>query len=388
MKKHLIALAVAALASQAHADVEVAAGLKLFGVLDQGFMRQSVSSASSTVRAYSNTGFFAASATSRFGVKGERDLSNGVKAVVQFEQELAPDDSALMPQKNRGTFVGIESADAGALKLGTQETPAYVMFTSDVNGRVEYKPQVWRFLAGSDTQDRANNAVKYTSPKFGPVTVDLMRGYGETNVGNTSGTPQTNEFKSLGVNFSQGPIQAKVIVDSTSNTALAYALPGEINKGVLSYTSGATSNVTTQNKTTMIDKSPTDPLVRQFISLSYDLGIAKLNYIMGNASTTGKGEVKTNTIGVRVPFDQVTFTMSHGTGNYNNTATGSTTVAGSFSDTTLGLYYSFDKATSAYLLTSVGKNTPSVSTGAGTTALDAGYTGESNTTTLGLRYNY
>lgn len=385
MKKHLIALAVVALTSQAHADVEVAAGLKLFGVLDQGFMRQSVSSASSTVRAYSNTGFFAASATSRFGVKGERDLSNGVKAVVQFEQELAPDDSALMPQKNRGTFVGIESADAGALKLGTQETPAYVMFTSDVNGRVEYKPQVWRFLAGSPTQDRANNAVKYTSPKFGPVTVDLMRGYGETNVGTGVTTVQTSEFKSLGVNFSQGPVQAKVIVDTTSNTALAYTLPGEINVGVLNTT---TSGTTTPNKTTMIDKSPTDPLVRQFISLSYDMGIAKLNYIMGNANTTGKGEVKTNTIGVRVPFDQVTFAMSHGTGSYNNTATGSTTVAGSFSDTTLGLYYSFDKATSAYLLTSVGKNTPSVSTGSGTAALDAGYTGESNTTTLGLRYNY
>ena len=388
MKKHLIALAVVSLASHAHADVEVAAGLKLFGVLDQGFMRQSVTSASSTARAYSNTGFFAASATSRFGVKGERDLSNGVKAVVQFEQELAPDDSTLMPSKNRGTFVGIESADAGALKLGTQETPAYVMFTSDVNGRVEYKPQVWRFLAGSDTQDRANNAVKYTSPKFGPVTVDLMRGYGETNVGNTSGTPQTNEFKSLGVNFSQGPVQAKVIVDSTSNTALAYALPGEINKGVLSYTSGATSNATTQNKTTMIAASSSDPLTRQLISLTYDMGIAKLNYIMGNASTAGKGEVKTNTVGVRVPFDQVTFAMSHGTGSYNNSATGTTTVAGSFSDTTLGLYYSFDKATSAYLLTSVGKNTPSVTTVSGSTALDAGTTGESNTATVGLRYNY
>jgi predicted porin len=283
MKKHLIALAVVALTSQAHADVEVAAGLKLFGVLDQGFMRQSVSSASSTVRAYSNTGFFAASATSRFGVKGERDLSNGVKAVVQFEQELAPDDATLMPSKNRGTFVGIESADKGALKLGTQETPAYVMFTSDVNGRVEYKPQVWRFLAGSDTQDRANNAAKYTSPKLGPVTVDLMRGYGETNVGTGVTTVQTNEFKSLGVNFNQGPVQAKVIVDSTSNTALAYALPGEVNKGVLN-----TSNGTTQNKTTMIAASANDPLVRQFISLSYDLGIAKLNYIMGNAQVVAE----------------------------------------------------------------------------------------------------
>ena len=125
------------------------------------------------------------------------------------------------------------------------------------------------------------------------------------------------------------------------------------------------------------------------------MGIAKLNYIMGNASTAGKGEVKTNTVGVRVPFDQITVALSHGTGNYNNTATGSTTVAGSFSDTTLGLYYSFDKATSAYLLTSVGKNTPSVNTtaaqngGTGATQLfTADVTGESKTTTVGLRYNY
>ena len=385
MKKHLMALAALSLLGQAHADVEVAAGLKLFGVLDQGYMRQSVTSASSTVRAYSNTGFFAAAATSRFGVKGERDLSNGVKAVVQFEQELAPDDSTLMPAKNRGTFVGIESPEAGALKLGTQETPAYVMFTSDVNGRVEYKPQVWRFLAGSDTQDRANNAVKYTSPKFGPVTVDLMRGYGETNVGTGVTTVQTNEFRSVGVNFSQGPLQAKAIVDSTSNVALSYALPGEINKGVLN----TSTTGTTQNKTTMIAASTTDPLTRQFISLTYDMGVAKLNYIMANASTTGKGEVKTNTIGVRVPFDQVTVALSHGTGNYNNAAvTGTATVAGSFSDTTLGLYYFFDKATSAYLLTSQGKNTPTVTTGSGTSALESGYTGESTTTTLGLRYNY
>ena len=383
MKKHLVALAATGLLSQVHADVEVAAGLKLFGVLDQGIMRQSVKSASSTVRAYSNQGFYAASATSRFGVKGERDLGDGVKAMIQFEQELAPDDSTLMPTKNRGTFVGLESEAAGAVRLGTQETPAYVMFGSDANGRAEYKPQVWRFLAGSDTQDRANNAVKYTSPKFGPMTVDVMRGYGETNVGNTSGTPQTNEFKSVGVNFSQGPLMAKAVVDSTSYTALEYALPGEVNKGVLNTTGAA------QNKTTMIAKSATAPLTRQFIAVTYDLGVAKFNYIMANASTTGKGEVKTNTLGVRIPMDNITWALSHGTGNYNNAAvTGTATVAGSFSDTTLGVYYYFDKATSAYLLSSTGKNKPSVTTGSGSTALDAGSTGESQTSTIGLRYNY
>jgi len=53
--------------------------------------------------------------------------------------------------------------------------------------------------------------------------------------------------------------------------------------------------------------------------------------------------------------------------------------------TTLGAYYSFDKATTAYLLTSVSKNTPWATNGGSFTA---DTTGESKTTAVGLRYNY
>jgi predicted porin len=107
MNRSLITAAALAVVSSAHADVDVAAGLKLYGVFDQGLMRQSVASASSTVRSYSNTGFFAAASTSRFGVKGERDVGNGYKGMVQFEQEITPDESTLMPAKNRTAFVGL-----------------------------------------------------------------------------------------------------------------------------------------------------------------------------------------------------------------------------------------------------------------------------------------
>jgi predicted porin len=50
----------------------------------------------------------------------------------------------------------------------------------------------------------------------------------------------------------------------------------------------------------------------------------------------------------------------------------------------LGAYYSFDKSTTAYLLTSLGRNTPSVTS----TYFTADKTGESQTTAVGLRYNY
>ena len=377
MNKNVFILAALATAS-AHADVEVAAGFKLYGVLDQAYTTQSVSSAKSTPKIYKNTGFFAAASTSKFGVKGERDLGNAVKAVIQFEQELAPDEATLMPAKNRTAFVGLENKTMGGVRLGTQETPAYVLFGSDANGRVEYKPQLWRFLAGSATQDRANNAIKLISPKFGPVNVEFMRGFSEVAQG---GSGTATEFTSWGVNFQEGQLSAKLVWDSLSNSALNYYLPGEPNAGSLNY-----SSLSDAKKTTMIASSTTKPLQRAFASVSYDMGVAKVNYIFGGAYTEGKGQVITNTVGIRVPMDQWTVALSAGMGNYTNADgnNGTATIAGKLSDTTLGAYYSFDKSTTAYLLTSLGRNTPSVTS----TYFTADKTGESQTTAVGLRYNY
>ena len=391
MNKNVFVLAALGAAASAHADVDVAAGFKIYGVLDQAYMRQSVASANSTPKLYSNTGFFAAAATSRVGFKGDRVLTETMKGVIQFEQELTPDESTLMPSKNRMAFVGLDHKEYGAMRLGTLETPAYVLFTTDVNGRVEYKPQLWRFLAASATQDRANNAVKLTSPKFGPVTVDFMRGYSEVNAGGI--TPPSNDFKSWGLNYQEGQLSAKAVWDSLTNTAMSYALPGEPNAGLITYATDKPNGVT-QNKTNMIASSTSKPLQRAFVSVTYDMAATKLNYIFAGAYTENKGQVLTNTIGIRVPMDKIALAISMGFGTYTNAAgnNGTATVAGKLSDTTLGAYYSFDKATSVYLLTSLGRNRPSVSTTAAQNGSTVGFTsdvnGETKTTAMGLRYNY
>jgi len=383
MNKNVFILAAVA-AATAHADVKVAAGLKLYGVIDQAYTTQSVSSANSASKIYKNNGFFAAATTSKFGVKGERNLNDNLKAVIQFEQELTPDEADLTPAKNRTAFIGLEDKTWGGVRLGTQETPAYVLFATDANGRTEYKPQLWRYLAASDMQDRSNNAIKFILPKFGPVNLEIMRGFGEVNAG--------GDFTSFGVNFQEEEWSAKAVWDSLSNTELKYALPGEPNVGVLS------SKGTTQNKTTMIAKSSSKPLQRAFAAVTYDMGMAKLNYIFGGAFTQGQGQVITNTVGIRVPLDQWTLALSAGMGSYTNADgnSGTATVAGKLSDITLGTYYNFDKSTTAYLLTSLGKNTPSVNTtsaqngGTNTTTqvFTSGVTGESKTTAVGLRYSY
>lgn len=129
----------------AWADIEIAAGLKLYGVLDQAVQSQDLKDPMSTTAGQKYVGMFAAASTSRFGVKANRDLgTGGTKAYVQIELEIKPDKpkgGVIESTANRGTFVGLDGS-AGTVRLGTQETMAYETFAMDANGRTEYKPQL------------------------------------------------------------------------------------------------------------------------------------------------------------------------------------------------------------------------------------------------------
>ena len=88
--------------------MDVSGGVKLYGVLDQSLQSQSLVNAN-TGTSYGYQGIFASAATSRFGVKAGRDLSDGIKGIAQAEIELAPDSATLLPSANRQAFVGLVS---------------------------------------------------------------------------------------------------------------------------------------------------------------------------------------------------------------------------------------------------------------------------------------
>ena len=393
MKKSLVALAALS-AISAFADVDVSGGIKLYGVLDQAVVRQNTNTSNTTIGVNASaTGFFAAGATSRFGVKGERNLNENLKGFVQAEMELVPDESTLVASKNRGTFVGLEFKDVGTIKLGTQETMAYETFGNDVNGRVEYKPQVWRFTAGDSMQDRSNNSVRLTSTRIQGFQVSYLRGFGEKT--DTGGVIQDKDYKSFAINYNNhGALTGALVTDSITNIDGKYCMPGSLNAGVMTVpaagvsSAGAATAAGTCSPTASGDlstkwgtKGNDTPLTRTIASISYDLGVAKLNYLMANAAIDGAngGTFNTNTFGVRIPMDQFTLAMSFGSGSY--TAKNAANKTGSVSDTTLGGYYNFDKSTSVYLLTSLGKNTissPVAAVGSATTT----------TTAMGVQYKY
>jgi len=186
MKNILVVLLGMAIAGQAQADVDVAAGVKLYGVLDQAVQSQALTDSISSTAGQKYVGMYAAGSTSRLGVRAERDLGGSTKAHIQIELELKPDKpkGLLNTTSNRGNFVGL-SGKAGTVRMGTQETMAYETFALDANGRTEYKPQLWRLTQtkgdASSQGDRAGNSVKYITPSFSGFTLHALGALGEGN---------------------------------------------------------------------------------------------------------------------------------------------------------------------------------------------------------------
>ena len=378
MKKSLVALATMTVVASAFADVDVSGGVKLYGVLDQSIQNQRLTDAS-TGTATNQTGLFASAATSRLGVKASRDLGDGFKGVAQAEIQLDPDTATLLPNKNRTAFVGLQNDSAGTFLLGTMETTAYEVFGMDVNGRVEYKPQVWRTTASSDTQDRSNNSVKYITPEFGGFTGHVMMGFSEA----PDTTSTASEFTSYGLKFHKDKLKAALLTDKLTNTAGSYRFAGIANAGVSK--DYITSSSGTQSKALIYAASGS--LQRDIGAISYEFDSFTLNYIYAKSYTTGTnaGSLTTNTIGVRIPFEKFTVALSTGTGNVNSyqsantsaSATNTKAGSGSLTDSTLGIYYNFDKSTQAYVLTSY------------STSTDIGYSdGKNQTVAMGVRYNF
>ena len=372
MKKSLVALAILSVVGSAFADVDVSGGIKMYGVIDQAVTSQTLTDPSVANRSVNYTSLFAASATSRIGFKGSRDLGDGVKGRIQAEIQVEPDNSTQLPARNRQTFVGISKESVGEILLGTQETTAYEIFGMDVNGRVEYKPQVWRTTASSETQDRANNALKYVSPEIAGFTAHVMKGFADA-------TNSASTFTSAGLKYQQDKIKAAYVVDQLTNSTGSYKFAGLINAGPSKEGATWTSDALVYAGTT------TTTITRNIGSITYDFGPASVNYIYAksyNSTSSKAGSLLTNTLGIRVPYDQFAFAMSYGAGTIDSyTSTAATKVAGdgNITDTTFGMYYNLDKATSFYLLGS----TSTLSSGAASVQA-----GKNVTYAIGARYNF
>lgn len=180
MKRTLIALGVAATVAL---PVAAQAAPKVYGKLNLSVQNVDAD----TNAAVPDSFWEVRSNASRFGVKGEDELTATLSAVYQIEWEIAgssngtvgaggvgtANDSSLdLAARNR--FVGIKSNDFGTLKLGRIDT-----YLKQAEGKVDqFNDLAGDFEAVLGAQGgtaRANNVIDYSSPTIvDAVTINLQ----------------------------------------------------------------------------------------------------------------------------------------------------------------------------------------------------------------------
>lgn len=186
MKRTLIALAVTAAVA---APMVAQAAPKVYGKLNLSVEQyeKNYEDVSKLDEEYSRL----QSNASRFGVKGEDELTATLSAVYMIEWQVDGDTAGTTDLKGRNRYLGIKSQDLGTVKLGAYDT--YLKLAqdkadlfNDLFGDMEY------VIAG---ENRVNNVVGYESPKLlDALQVNVMMQTQDNN--NTVPAPHQNGVSS------------------------------------------------------------------------------------------------------------------------------------------------------------------------------------------------
>lgn len=167
---------------------------------------------------------------SRFGVKGEDELTANLSAVYQIEWEVgasgnADSNGAELSARNR--FVGVKHTSFGTLKLGKIDT-YFKQAELKVDQFNDLKYGDFENILGAQSGPaRANNVIDYSSPKLGEVaTINLQLIQNEgVDFGNTVPANQRDNGLADGIStsvvFNVGGLNAAVAYNKDVVTRFA-----------------------------------------------------------------------------------------------------------------------------------------------------------------------
>ena len=136
---------------------------------------------------------------SRLGFKGTEDLGGGLKAIFLLEHRFNADTGTVTGDFYAGdSFVGLESAQYGTLRLGRLTSASYYAtadWVSNHNHDTGTSDDKFYTYLGAN-----KNSVAYLTPSFGGFTVEGSVSAGE-------GTGNQNKVFGLAANYDGGPLQ-------------------------------------------------------------------------------------------------------------------------------------------------------------------------------------
>ncbi|MEC5406569.1 porin [Paraburkholderia sp. MPAMCS5] len=204
LKKIKLAAAVSAFVMSLPALAQ--SSVTLFGIVDGGISYQnSQTTLGSTTNGHSSakttSGVWAGS---RFGFKGNEDLSGGTKAVFWLESGFNENTGAQQFGGifGRQAYVGLANDRYGSLTAGRQYSSYYLLMlpfspTKWLTGAVGAHPGD---IDGLDTTYRVNNAIQYTSPSIYGFTIG-----GTYALGGVPGAFNRGSTWSVALQYANGP---------------------------------------------------------------------------------------------------------------------------------------------------------------------------------------
>ena len=300
MKKHLIAAAVAGTLA-----VPAMAQVSLSGRLDAGYGNLNSNQATGDRSGFQYSG----DTTSRLTFKANEDLGGGMKAYVHLEQQVgnvqngdsaAGFDSSF--EFDRAMYVGI-SGGFGKVSVGYQNSiDKNIIDGYQVGGA---NNTLGKLADVVDNEDSRNHSLRYDSPSFGGLTVNV-----EVENAKDDGD-KTGTGTAFGISYSAGPLKA------------AIASAKETNNDASNYDTTQTS-----------------------VGVSYNMGMATVlaSYLKTKKEAATDDEQSGYEIGVRVPMGSLALFASYAT------ATEDAAVDLDSKAMQVGARYALSKRTNLYII--------------------------------------
>jgi GBP family porin len=279
MKKTFVALAVLAAVGSASAQVSV------YGKVDLGVSNTSTSGVDQGVEVTGNN-----YEGSRFGVRGNHDLTGGMKVEGHFQFRVNPTGDDNFKQETRYANLAV-SGGFGSLTAGLQYTPydgAWGFDQMEYNG---FSPAGAIWYEGSHGDNgttgygTAAKSISYSTPDMNGFNATLMY----ANTGGKTATEKSVPYLGLGANYATGPLSINFGYEQVASTA---------HNGTFDPADPSAGGAVAGEKTTAM-----------VVGASYNLGVATIGagYQMANATVnTAKSKDKGYTVSVSVPVSSST----------------------------------------------------------------------------------
>ena len=333
-----LSLALLSAAGAAHAQSSVT----LYGVIDNSLTYVHNASGNQNMWALGNSSGGDLAGT-RWGVKGQEDLGNGLSAIFQLENGFDPSTGHNLQgnrEFGRQAFVGLSSAQYGTVTLGRQYDPVVDLvqaITAD-----NYFGSTFATPGDVDNYDnssRTNNAIKFQSITYAGLQFEAMYAFG--GVAGSTGSGQT---WSLAAAYNNGPLGLAAGYFRADNTN---TLTNGLRTGWTS-TSDGTFDANINNFYATAKSIGIARLAAQYVVGPFTLGASYSNAQYKADAFSGFGSTEKYNSGSGFVNYQATPALLLGAGYTYMKASGDTSAT--YHQASLGADYSLSKRTDVYLV--------------------------------------